>query len=113
MPARLRDDTVRMNKTEQAFAFHLELLRRADEIIRYQFEAIRLVLAHNTQYTPDFYVLNKDRTVTFYEVKGFWRDDARVKIKAAARMFPEFEFVAVQKKTKKQGGGFAYETIKP
>jgi len=35
-----------------------------------------------------------------HEVKGFWRDDARVKIRVAASLYP-FRFVAV---TKTKGG---------
>ena len=32
-----------------------------------------------------------------HEVKGWWRDDARVKIKVAAELFPWIQFVAVTK----------------
>ena len=35
--------------------------------------------------------------VEIHEVKGFWMDDARVKIKVASEMFP-FRFVAVTRK---------------
>ena len=31
-----------------------------------------------------------------HEVKGFWRDDARVKIKVAADIYP-FRFLAIKK----------------
>ena len=44
----------------------------------------------------------------FHEVKGFWRDDARVKIKVAAEHFP-FKFVAVRKKKLSEGGGWDVE----
>ena len=40
-----------------------------------------------------------------HEVKGFWEDDAKVKIKVAAELYP-FSFVAVTKKPKKHGGGW-------
>ncbi len=33
-----------------------------------------------------------------HEVKGFWEDDARVKIKVAAELFREFEIVGVQRR---------------
>lgn len=61
---------------------------------RWMYEAIKLRLAGNTFYTPDFFL---PRSLKFVEVKGFWRDDARVKIKVAAEMFPMFEFIAVTK----------------
>ena len=40
-----------------------------------------------------------------HEVKGFWQDDAKVKIRCAAAKFP-FRFVAMKKKAKKDGGGW-------
>ena len=70
-----------MNKTEQRYAFHLAGLRQAGQIARYDFEPVKLRLADRTFYTPDFRVIIPDGTIEFHEVKGFWRDDARVKIK--------------------------------
>ena len=43
-----------------------------------------------------------------HEVKGYWQDDAKVKIKVAAEMYP-LRFVAVRKRAKKDGGGFSIE----
>ena len=84
------------NKTEVAYAAHLETLKRAGLVLWYRFEAVKLRLADNTFYTPDFAVMLPDGEIELHEVKGFWRDDARVKIKVAAEMYP-FQFVAVQK----------------
>jgi len=85
-----------MNKTEALYDTYLDLLRRASEIVSHRFEAVKLRLANNTFYTPDFMVVTQDE-IQFHEVKGFWRDDARVKIKVAAAQYPEFRFVAIQK----------------
>jgi hypothetical protein len=60
------------------------------------FEQITLKLAHDTRYTPDFWVQEDDGTITFVECKGFWREDAKVKIKVAAEMYPMFRFRAVR-----------------
>lgn len=89
--------TGKMNKTEAAYAQHLELLKHAGEVLWYKFEAIKLRLADNTFYTPDFLVLMSDGYMQVHETKGFWRDDARVKIKVAASLYP-FRFIAVKKK---------------
>ena len=97
-----------MNKTEQAYAEHLEERRQAGEIIWWAFEPMKLRLAKNTTYTPDFGVVVRDGTYECHEVKGFWRDDARVKIKVAAYHHP-FVFVAVTKQSKKNGGGWDVE----
>lgn len=40
-----------------------------------------------------------------HEVKGFWEDDARVKIKVAASFYP-FSFIAARPKPKEEGGGW-------
>ena len=84
-----------MNCTEAAYALKLEAMKQRGEILWYSFEAVKLRLAASTFYSPDFVVMNAAREIEMHEVKGFWRDDARVKIKVAAEMFP-FVFVAVQ-----------------
>jgi hypothetical protein len=65
-------------------------------------------LADNTFYTPDFMVMRFTGILEAHEVKGYWQDDAKVKIKVAADLYP-IEFLAVHKKAKKDGGGWKYE----
>lgn len=77
-----------MNKTEERFSHILEAQRLAGEILWWKYEAITFKLAHDTRYTPDFLVMYKDGTMECVEVKGWLRDDAAVKIKVAAQMFP-------------------------
>jgi hypothetical protein len=95
-----------LNKTERSFFEFLKSM--AYPWIETQ--AITLKLGHDCRYTPDFAVLSETGSFVLYEVKGFWRDDARVKIKVAARMFPMFRFIAVQRA---KGGGWNFEEIKP
>lgn len=97
-----------MNKTEAAYDVHLNDLRNAGTIIWHKFEAVKLRLADNTFYSPDFTVLNKDGFLEMHEVKGFWMDDAKVKIKVAASIYP-FKFIAVKVRAKKYGGGWEKE----
>lgn len=85
-----------MNKTEAAYAAYLDGLKKDGLIADYRFEAVKLRLADKTFYTPDFMVLMPDFSFEMHEVKGFWEEDARVKIKVAAAQFP-FRFVAVKK----------------
>lgn len=85
-----------MNGTEAAYAQHLELLKRAGHILRYDFTPEKFRLADRTFYTPDFRVVKPDGQVEFHEVKGFMRDDAAVKIKVAAEMHP-YVFQLVKK----------------
>jgi len=88
-----------MNKTEERYARRLENMKLAALIIDWRFDELNFRLAKKTHYRPDFLVITTDR-IEMHEVKGFWRDDARVKIKMAARMFPWFRWVAVQWKKK-------------
>lgn len=89
----------KMNKTETAYHNHLWTLRQAGEILWHKFEGIKLRLADNTFYTCDFAVLPVSGFLEMHEVKGFWQDDARVKIKVAASIYP-FKFIAVTKRGK-------------
>jgi hypothetical protein len=90
-----------MNKWETLYASVLEGNQRAGLIVWYEFEPMRLRLADRSFYKPDFCVIGADGTVNFFEIKGFWREASRVRIKVAARLFPWARFVAV---TKRDGG---------
>jgi len=98
----------KMNKTEREYANELEKLKLAGEIVWYKFEGIKFRLADNTFYTPDFAVMRATGIMEIHEVKGFWMDDARVKIKVAAEMYP-FKFIAVKKQNRKSSCRWSYE----
>lgn len=98
----------KMNKTEAAYAEHLKMKQAAGEILWWRFEGLKFRLADNTFYTPDFAVLCADGTLEAHEVKGYWQDDAKVKIKIAAEMYP-LRFVAIYARPKKDGGGWRME----
>lgn len=100
--------TGQMNKTEAAYGAHLWLLKSRGLVVWYKFEGIKLRLADNTFYTPDFAVMGEDMVMELHEVKGFWQDDARAKIKIAADLFP-FRFKAFKVKPKRDGGGWIEE----
>lgn len=99
-----------MNKTETSYAMHLEAMKQAGEVLWYKFEGVKLRLADNTTYSPDFAVMAADGVMECHEVKGFWQDDARVKIKVAASLYP-FRFIAIKARAKKDGGGWEVETF--
>jgi hypothetical protein len=81
----------------------------AGEIVWARFEGMKFRLADNTFYTPDWPTMRADGLIEIFEVKGgYWEDDARVKIKVAASMYP-FQFIGVMRIPKKHGGGWDYE----
>ena len=107
-----------MNKTEQAYSERLQEMVERKEIAGWRFEAVRLKLATNTYYTPDFWVQRNDGGIEIHEVKAcrangafLCEDDARVKIKVAAEIFHEFAFVMAGKLPKKSGGHWRFEWI--
>lgn len=88
-----------MNKTEEAYAAFLKGKQLMGAIDSYAYEAVKLKLADRTFYTPDFMV-DAITHIEFHEVKGYWQDDARVKIKVAASLYPQFKFIAIKKGNK-------------
>lgn len=99
------------NKTEAAYEQYLEALKRAGEIDGYRFEGIKLKLADNTFYTPDFLVFAGDGVVELHDTKGTTKkqradgskvaapwieEDAKLKLKLVAELYP-FRVMAVFK----------------
>jgi len=94
----------RMNNLEFKYSAKLERMKQAGEILWYSFESMKFRLADKTFYTPDFMVLLKNGQLEAHEVKGFWEDDARVKIKVAAEVYP-INFIGITFKA----GAWKYE----
>lgn len=102
-----------MNKSEAAYAQHLGLLQAAGDVVWFRFEGLKFRLADNTFYTPDFAVMRSDGSLEAHEVKGaraIFQDDAKVKIKVAAELYPVQFFACFPRKTK-DGGGFDVEPV--
>jgi hypothetical protein len=98
-------DEQKLNKTERAY---LALLRRQG----HQWVGVQnvtLKLGDDCRYTPDFTVINAEGKLLALEVKGFFRDDAKVKVKVAARLYPFIKFYVVRKEKDR----FAHELVKP
>lgn len=85
-----------MNRLEAEYSGYLNLRQRNSEILGFEFEKIKFKLADKTYYTPDFMVYLSDGTIEFHETKGFLEEDANVKLKVVAALFP-FTFVLVRK----------------
>lgn len=96
-----------LNKLESRYGAHLAILKAAGEIINFGFEEIKLKIGVGVcWYTPDFHVVTESG-LEFHETKGFFRDDAKVKIKAAALKYPHFRFIVVRQ----NGDGWDWELI--
>jgi hypothetical protein len=95
----VRREPGEMNKTEQAYATHLESRKFAGEVLWYEFEAWKFRLADKTFLTVDFIVMLANGELEAHDVKGakkkangepgYWcEDDAKVKLKCAAEKHP-------------------------
>lgn len=96
-----------MNKWERLYAAHLAV---ANGVVWWGYEPVRLLLAQGEKrawFTPDFCVVTATGQTEFHEVKGYWREAARLRIKVAAGLYP-WRFVAVTRK----GGTWAYEEFR-
>src|SRR5262245_29212502 len=83
------------SKTEARYAALLEQRLAMGDMLSWRYEALKLRLAANTFYTPDFLVQGAGQgQLELHEVKGAWvREDARIKIKVAAQQYPYFLFL--------------------
>lgn len=105
---RTRHQAGQMNNLEAEYLrTMLEPRQLTGEVTEIKFESVKLRLADNTFYTPDFSVASD--CLEIHEVKGHWEDDARVKWKVTAELYPEYRFFAATKRKKSDGGGFNVE----
>lgn len=89
------------NKTENEFGAILNARRLRGEFIDpIRFEAVKLRVAGNCYYAPDWMAVTPAGIVCFFEVKGahIW-DDSKVKFKAAQELHQWASFEMWQKKS--------------
>lgn len=86
----------KLNRTELKYRDMLAEKKHAGQIIDFKVQQLTLKIADDCRFTPDFSVINSDQTITLIDVKGFEREDAVIKMKCAAQMFPEFRFEMVE-----------------
>ncbi len=98
-------DEAKLNKTERAY---LAYLRRLG-VPSLGIQNVTLKLADDCRLTVDFNYIDENGRWTFVDVKGFQREDALIKMKVAARLFPILRFVIV----KKDGTGWDAKEVKP
>ena len=118
---RVRKKKGEMNETEKAFARELDMQKLAGEVLWYGFENWTFLLADKTSYTPDFPVLYATMELWAIDVKGttktpggkykaFSEEDARVKIKLAADLFP-LRFGVAYLLPKSAGGAWRIDEV--
>lgn len=83
-----------LNKLESSFFEYLKNMYRTEDIVPH---GLTFLLGNNLRYTPDFACFFA-HGIVLWETKGpFFRDDAKVKLKAAASKYHRATFYLVQK----------------
>lgn len=85
-----------MNKWEESFARTLEWQRSIGQIAWWGFEPFRIRLADGCFFRPDFVTVDLQGKTAIYEVKGHFREAARVRLRVAAEKLP-YPFYIVKK----------------
>jgi hypothetical protein len=94
------------NKTEAEYSRHLEAEKQAGRISAYWYEAWKIRIADNCTWTPDFVVIDCDGMIEWHDTKSWWEkakkvgieEDALIKMKAVAEMYPQFKVLATWKR---------------
>ena len=117
---RIRKRSGSMNKTEAEFSRYLRTELACGRVLWFAFEPLKLRLADNTHYTPDFAVLYATGELWLVDTKGTKKDgggykpwieeDARIKLKVAAEAFP-FVVAVAYRLPVKAGGNWVIEEV--
>lgn len=105
---RIRQNAAGLNKTEQAFS---DYLRGELFVLQEMFtQAITLKLGNGVRYTVDFVTRSGGHFEAFEVKGGHMRDDACVKLKVAASLYPWIKFHLV---TRRKDGGWQIDRVLP
>jgi len=100
------------NGLERDYYQHLSDLRRAGEIHDFRYEPMGLRIGFNCRFHVDFVVIYPDGRVCLHEVKGGRiEDDAVVKLKVVATLYPWFPLYLVRRP--RVGSPWQVERINP
>lgn len=101
-----------MNALEQAYVdTWLEPALSSGRILWWRREGMRLPLAKDSTYVPDFNVLTADHFLEMHEIKGGYRTaQGMTKLKIAADIYP-IRFLLVTRQAKKDGGAWVHEIV--
>ncbi len=80
---------------ESDYAVLLEARRRSGDCVWWAYEAWKFSIGAGIWYTPDFVVQCADGTLEVAETKGVMREAARVRLYAAAKLYPMLRWFLV------------------
>lgn len=92
------------NKWEQLYSLELEALKRAGDVLQYEYEGLTFRLADGAKYKPDFVVWLPNSTLRLVELKGHRREAAIVRFKVAKEKYPHCGWWMLRR----EGGGWVH-----
>ena len=95
------------SRLESDYADRMGMLYKAGEFQSWGYERIKLRVGKGAYYTPDFDWLDNNGQVHFDETKGYRREAAIIRLKAAAMVYPMFRFRLVTRNKE----GWQYEEV--
>ena len=101
-PAKSRHVDDGLNKLERAFWERLQDAQKAGVFEDAYSHQLKLKVIGNRWYYPDFHAA-RSRVSTIFETKGWMREDAELKLIAAAERYPCFEWVLVTREKRRWG----------
>lgn len=87
------------SKREASYAQELDLRVRAGDLASWEAQIpFDLVVADTKvcRYIIDFKEVNKDGTIIYTEVKGWWTPEAKLKVKLFKALFPDLKYQVVR-----------------
>jgi len=97
-----------LNQTEKRWAARLELSEHV-EAWKYEEHGFRYG-ANDSTHWPDFWVMREDGRIEIHEVKGYVKDAGRLRFLACADRHPEYRWIMVVQKGKRQPWTCKYDT---
>ncbi len=86
------------SKWERDYATYLDYAKAVNAIWDWAYEPDRFDIGVGAKFTPDFrVVVNRGESPEYREVKGYRREAAMVRLKVAAKMYPQHRWVLVTK----------------
>jgi hypothetical protein len=97
-----------MNDTERRWA---RLLEESEHVAawKYEEEGYRYG-ANDSTHWPDFWVMREDGRIEIHEIKGYVKDAGRLRFLSCADRHPEYRWVMVVQKGKRQPWEVKYDT---
>lgn len=78
------------SELERRYAALMQIRIETGSVRSFNYESIKLRLPGGVFYTPDFSFVNESGEINLAECKGFMRESARNKLRAAVELYPEF-----------------------